>query len=71
MPMRAASITADDAADLIVQQHATTTPCLQATPPCRRLRTAVGADRGGAWHDKARRQVAAFAGELEGNFFPP
>ena len=22
------------------------------------------------WHDKARRQVAAFAGELEGNFFP-
>jgi uncharacterized protein YyaL (SSP411 family) len=23
-----------------------------------------------SWHDKARRQVAAFAGELEGNFFP-
>ena len=23
-----------------------------------------------AWHDKAERQVAAFAGELEGNFFP-
>jgi len=23
-----------------------------------------------AWHDKARRQVAAFAGELQTNFFP-
>ena len=23
-----------------------------------------------AWHDKARRQVAAFAGELDSNFFP-
>ena len=38
--------------------------------PGRRLRAAVGADRRGDLHDKARRQVAAFAGELEGNFIP-
>ena len=65
-------ITADDAADLIVRSkhcHDNAVPAGQRHPG-RRLRTAVGADRRRVWHDKARRQVAAFAGELDSNFFP-
>jgi uncharacterized protein YyaL (SSP411 family) len=64
--------TADDAADLIVRgKH-----CHDNASPAgngllvgvfARLWVLTGESR---WHDKARAQVAAFAGELESNFFP-
>jgi uncharacterized protein YyaL (SSP411 family) len=64
--------TADDAADLIVRgKH-----CHDNAAPAgngllvgvfARLWVLTGEAR---WHDKARAQVAAFAGELESNFFP-
>ena len=65
-------ITADDAADLIVRNkhcHDNAVPAGNATlvGVFARLWVLTGE---AAWHDKARRQVAAFAGELEGNFFP-
>ena len=65
-------ITADDAADLIVR----TKHCHDNAAPAGNG-TLVGVfarlwvlDGDEAWRDKAERQVAAFAGELEGNFFP-
>jgi uncharacterized protein YyaL (SSP411 family) len=65
-------ITADDAADLIVRNkhcHDNAVPAGNATlvGVFARLWVLSGEE---SWHDKARRQVAAFAGELEGNFFP-
>ena len=65
-------ITADDAADLIVRNkhcHDNAVPAGNATlvGVFARLWVLTGE---ATWHDKARRQVAAFAGELEGNFFP-
>jgi hypothetical protein len=65
-------ITADDAADLIVRNkhcHDNAVPAGNATlvGVFARLWVLTGEE---SWHDKARRQVAAFAGELEGNFFP-
>ena len=64
--------TADDAADLIVRgKH-----CHDNAVPAgngllvgvfARLWVLTGETR---WHDKARAQVAAFAGELDSNFFP-
>ena len=65
-------ITADDAADLIVRNkhcHDNAVPAGNGTlvGVFARLWVLTGE---AAWHDKARRQVAAFAGELEGNFFP-
>jgi uncharacterized protein YyaL (SSP411 family) len=65
-------ITADDAADLIVRNkhcHDNAVPAGNATlvGVFARLWVLTGE---ASWHDKARRQVAAFAGELEGNFFP-
>ncbi|WP_421995023.1 thioredoxin domain-containing protein [Reyranella sp.] len=64
--------TADDAADLIVRGkhcHDNAAPAGNGTlvGVFARLRVLDGDQ---AWHDKAERQVAAFAGELEGNFFP-
>jgi hypothetical protein len=65
-------ITADDAADLIVRNkhcHDNAVPAGNATlvGVFARLWVLTG---DASWHDRARRQVAAFAGELEGNFFP-
>ena len=65
-------ITADDAADLIVRTkhcHDNAAPAGNGTlvGVFARLWVLDGDD---AWRDKAERQVAAFAGELEGNFFP-
>jgi len=65
-------MTADDAADLIVRSkhcHDNAAPAGNGTlvGVFARLWILTGDAR---WHDKARRQVAAFAGELESNFFP-
>jgi uncharacterized protein len=65
-------ITADDAADLIVRNkhcHDNAVPAGNGTlvGVFTRLWVLSG---DATWHDKARRQVAAFAGELENNFFP-
>ena len=65
-------ITADDAADLIVRSkhcHDNAAPAGNATlvGVFARLWVLTGE---ASWRDKAERQVAAFAGELEGNFFP-
>jgi uncharacterized protein YyaL (SSP411 family) len=65
-------ITADDAADLIVRTkhcHDNAAPAGNGTllGVFARLWVLDGDD---AWRDKAERQLAAFAGELEGNFFP-
>ena len=65
-------ITADDAADLIVRNkhcHDNAVPAGNATlvGVFARLWVLTGEQ---AWHDRATRQVAAFAGELQGNFFP-
>jgi len=65
-------ITADDAADLIVRNkhcHDNAVPSGNGTlvGVFARLWVLSG---DATWHDKAQRQVAAFAGELEGNFFP-
>ncbi len=65
-------ITADDAADLIVRNkhcHDNAVPSGNGTlvGAFARLWVLSG---DATWHDKARRQVAAFAGELENNFFP-
>ena len=65
-------ITADDAADLIVRNkhcHDNAVPSGNGTlvGVFARLWVLSG---DATWHDKARRQVAAFAGELENNFFP-
>ena len=64
--------TADDAADLIVRGkhcHDNAVPAGNGTlvGVFARLWVLTGEAR---WHDKARAQVAAFAGELESNFFP-
>jgi uncharacterized protein YyaL (SSP411 family) len=64
--------TADDAADLIVRGkhcHDNAVPAGNATLVGVFARLWV-LDGDAAWRDKADRQVAAFAGELEGNFFP-
>src|SRR5262249_29376420 len=65
-------ITADDAADLIVRNkhcHDNAVPAGNATlvGVFARLWVLTG---DATWHDKAERQVAAFAGELNSNFFP-
>ncbi len=65
-------ITADDAADLIVRNkhcHDNAAPAGNATlvGVFARLWVLTGE---ATWRDKAERQVAAFAGELDGNFFP-
>jgi uncharacterized protein len=65
-------ITADDAADLIVRAkhcHDNAVPAGNGTLVAvfARLWVLTGE---AAWRDKAERQVAAFAGELEKNFFP-
>jgi uncharacterized protein YyaL (SSP411 family) len=65
-------ITADDAADLIMRNkhcHDNAVPSGNGTlvGVFTRLWVLSG---DATWHDKARRQVAAFAGELENNFFP-
>jgi uncharacterized protein YyaL (SSP411 family) len=65
-------ITADDAADLIVRNkhcHDNAVPSGNGTlvGVFARLWSLSG---DASWHDKARRQIAAFAGELENNFFP-
>ena len=65
-------ITADDAADLIVRTkhcHDNAAPAGNGTllGVFARLWVLDGDD---AWRGKAERQLAAFAGELEGNFFP-
>ncbi|CAN5922283.1 thioredoxin domain-containing protein [soil metagenome] len=65
-------ITADDAADLILRSkhcHDNASPAGNGTlvGVFARLWILEGDE---AWRDKAERQVAAFAGELEGNFFP-
>jgi uncharacterized protein YyaL (SSP411 family) len=64
--------TADDAADLIVRGkhcHDNAVPAGNGTlvGVFARLWVLTGEAR---WHDKARAQVAAFAGELDSNFFP-
>jgi uncharacterized protein YyaL (SSP411 family) len=64
--------TADDAADLIVRGkhcHDNASPAGNGTlvGVFARLWVLTG---DAAWHDKARHQVAAFAGELDSNFFP-
>ncbi|HZY53303.1 MAG TPA: thioredoxin domain-containing protein [Reyranella sp.] len=64
--------TADDAADLIVRGkhcHDNAVPAGNGTlvGVFSRLWVLTGEAR---WHDKARAQVAAFAGELDSNFFP-
>jgi len=64
--------TADDAADLIVRDkhcHDNAVPSGNGTlvGVFARIWVLTG---DAAWHDKARRQVAAFAGELQTNFFP-
>ncbi|HSI01626.1 MAG TPA: thioredoxin domain-containing protein [Reyranella sp.] len=64
--------TADDAADLIVRGkhvHDNAAPAGNGmlVGVFARLWILTGDSR---WHDKARAQVAAFAGELESNFFP-
>jgi uncharacterized protein YyaL (SSP411 family) len=64
--------TADDAADLIVRGkhcHDNAVPAGNGTlvGVFARLWVLTGEAR---WHDKARAQVAAFAGELDTNFFP-
>ena len=69
---RATSSTADDAADLIVRGkhcHDNAVPAGNGTlvGVFARLWVLTGEAR---WHDKARAQVAAFAGELDSNFFP-
>src|SRR5262249_15132819 len=65
-------ITADDAADLIVRNkhcHDNAVPSGNAllVGVFARLWVLTGDQ---SWHDKATRQVAAFAGELDTNFFP-
>jgi uncharacterized protein YyaL (SSP411 family) len=65
-------ITADDAADLIVRSkhcHDNAVPAGNGTlvGVFARLWVLSG---DATWHDRARRQIAAFAGELENNFFP-
>ena len=65
-------ITADDATDLILRNkhcHDNAVPSGNAmlVGVFARLWVLTGDV---AWHDKAQRQVAAFAGELEKNFFP-
>ncbi len=65
-------ITADDAADLIVRTkhcHDNAAPAGNGTllGVFARLWVLDGEE---TWRDKAERQFAAFAGELEGNFFP-
>jgi uncharacterized protein YyaL (SSP411 family) len=65
-------MTADDAADLIVRGkdcHDNASPAGNGTlvGVFARLWVLTG---DAAWHDRARRQVAAFAGELDSNFFP-
>jgi len=65
-------ITADDAADLIVRTkhcHDNAVPAGNGTlvGVFTRLWILTGEE---AWRDKAERQVAAFAGELRGNFIP-
>ncbi len=65
-------ITADDAADLIVRSkhcHDNAVPAGNGTlvGVFARLWVLTGDN---VWHDKAERQVAAFAGELQENFFP-
>ena len=65
-------ITADDAADLIVRTkhcHDNAVPSGNGTlvGVFARLWILTGDNK---WHDKAEAQVAAFAGELEANFFP-
>jgi len=65
-------ITADDAADLIVRNkhcHDNAVPAGNGTlvGVFARLWVLTGQQ---SWHDKAIGQVAAFAGELETNFFP-
>jgi uncharacterized protein YyaL (SSP411 family) len=65
-------ITADDAADLIVRAkhcHDNAVPAGNGTLVAvfARLWVLTGE---AAWRDKAEHQVAAFAGELEKNFFP-
>ena len=65
-------VTADDAADLIVRTkhcHDNAAPAGNATlvGVFARLWVLEGDN---AWRDKADRQIAAFAGELESNFFP-
>jgi len=65
-------ITADDAADLIVRTkhcHDNAAPAGNGTLLGVFARLSV-LDGDEAWRDKAERQFAAFAGELEGNFFP-
>ena len=65
-------ITADDAADLIVRTkhcHDNAAPAGNGTLLGVFARLWV-LDGDEAWRDKAERQLAAFAGELEGNFFP-
>jgi hypothetical protein len=64
--------TADDAADLIVRGkhcHDNAVPAGNGTlvGVFARLWVLTGEAH---WHDKARAQVAAFAGELDSNFFP-
>src|SRR4029077_19706665 len=65
-------ITAVDAADLIVRNkhcHDNAVPSGNGTLVGVFARLwALSGDA--SWHDKALRQVAAFAGELESNFFP-
>jgi len=65
-------ITADDAADLIVRArhcHDNAVPAGNGTlvGVFARLWVLTGEE---FWRDKAERQVAAFAGELQGNFIP-
>jgi uncharacterized protein YyaL (SSP411 family) len=65
-------MTADDAADLIVRSkhcHDNASPAGNGTlvGVFARLWVLTG---DALWHDKARNQVAAFAGELDSNFFP-
>jgi uncharacterized protein YyaL (SSP411 family) len=65
-------ITADDAADLIVRTkhcHDNAAPAGNGTLLGVFARLWV-LDGDEAWRDKAEGQLAAFAGELEGNFFP-
>src|SRR6185295_2898969 len=65
-------ITADDAADLIVRTkhcHDNAAPAGNGTLLGVFARLSV-LDGDETWRDKAERQFAAFAGELEGNFFP-
>ena len=65
-------ITADDAADLIVRnKHCHDNAVPSGNGALVAVFARLWALSGDAtWHDKACRQVAAFAGELENNFFP-